>query len=75
MQSLRFDPTLWLFAVDGEQIAGAALCRVRADDNGWVELLAVRRQWRNKGLDTTLLQSAFATFYQRGVKHILYISP
>jgi mycothiol synthase len=70
MQGLRFDPTLWLFAMDGEQMAGAALCRIRSEDHGWIELLAVRRQWRNRGLGATLLQSAFATFYQRGIKHI-----
>ena len=38
-----FDPALWFFALDGEQVVGAALCRVRDPEAGlgWIGQLAV----------------------------------
>lgn len=64
-----FDPSLWFLAVDGEEIAGMALCRPEADDDaeiGWVGELCVRRPWRRKGLGLALLRRSFAEFRDRG---------
>ncbi len=62
-----FDPSLWFLAVEGDQIAGIALCRYE-DKNGWVDTLAVRRPWRKQGLGLALLHHAFGEFYRRGVR-------
>jgi mycothiol synthase len=65
----EFDPSLWFLAVDGDQLAGVALCRQRPD-SGWVGSLAVRRPWRRRGLGQALLQQVFATFYALGQPNV-----
>ncbi|GHO76290.1 putative acetyltransferase, GNAT [Ktedonobacter sp. SOSP1-85] len=66
-----FDPTLWFLAMDGEEIAGFAICGKEGDDKGWVYDLAVRRPWRRKGIAQALLHEAFNAFYQRGIHNVL----
>lgn len=61
-----FDPSLWFLAMDGEQIAGFALCRSYID-MGWIEDLGVLRSWRRKGLGLALLLRAFRAFQRRGM--------
>lgn len=64
-----FDPGLWLLAVDGDEVAGAAVCEDRSG-TGWVNELAVRRRWRRRGLGGTLLRRAFVEFYRRGTRRV-----
>jgi len=64
-----FDPSLWFLAMDGDTIAGVALCR-RRPDCGWLGWLAVRRPWRKRGLGLALLRHAFGAFYMRGERTI-----
>lgn len=64
-----FAPSLWLLAFDGDQIAGAALCRHNLG-MGWVGTLAVRRPWRRHGLGMALLQHAFAELYRHGERRV-----
>jgi len=64
-----FDPTLWVVAWDGDQIAGFSQNRYRMGI-GWVGTLGVRRPWRKKGLGMALLQHSFGEFYQRGMRTI-----
>ncbi|GAC1343428.1 MAG: hypothetical protein NVSMB27_03380 [Ktedonobacteraceae bacterium] len=66
----NFDPALWFLAQDGEQIAGAILCRIREAGHGWIEQLAVRRPWRKQGLGMALLRQAFGAFYQHGILRV-----
>lgn len=61
----KLDPSLWLVAWDGNQIAGYALCR-SMEEYGWISTLGVRRAWRKRGLGLYLLQQAFLSFHQRG---------
>jgi mycothiol synthase len=64
-----FDPSLWFIAWDGDEIAGFSLCRPSAEgdpDLGWVEVLAVRRPWRRRGLALALLLHSFAELRARG---------
>ena len=64
-----FDPTLNFLAMDSEQVAGAALCRVNLPHDprkGWVKSLGVRRPWRRRGIALALLQQAFGEFRRRG---------
>jgi len=64
-----FDPSLWLLAIGGDEIAGVSTCRMRPN-GGWVGTLAVRRPWRRHGLGLALLYQSFGEFYRRGVTSV-----
>lgn len=64
-----FDPSLWMIAWDGNEIAGVSLNRFRSGI-GWIGSLGVRRPWRKKGLGLALLQHSFGEFYKRGTRTI-----
>jgi mycothiol synthase len=65
----NFDPTLWMVAWDGEQVAGFSQNRFRMGI-GWIGTIGVRRPWRKKGLGIALLQHSFGEFYNRGMTTI-----
>ncbi|MCX6070553.1 MAG: GNAT family N-acetyltransferase, partial [Chloroflexi bacterium] len=65
------EPDLWFVAVDGDKIAGVSLCRRCSDDDpemGWVDTLAVRREWRRKGLGLALLLHSFHALRESGAR-------
>jgi mycothiol synthase len=67
----NFDPTLWLIAWDGDDIAGFSLNQPDEGgdtDLGWIGVLGVRRPWRRRGLALALLLESFAEFRRRGRK-------
>jgi mycothiol synthase len=64
-----FDPTLWFLAVEGDEIAGVTLCKTLAGD-GWVDVVGVRRPWRNRGLGLALLRHAFTEYHRRGTRRV-----
>lgn len=67
------DPSLFFLAMDGEELAGYALCEPKITDYpdmAWVDNLGVRRPWRRRGLALALLQHVFGEFYRRGVKKV-----
>ncbi len=69
----ELDPELWFLAMDGDEIAGVAIGYPYADDDpdlGWVEILAVRKPWRKKGLGLALLQQTFSAYYERGMRKV-----
>ncbi len=69
----NFDPSLWLLAMDGDTIAGIALCRPHLtgqEDVGWVSTLGVPRAYRQRGIGLALLRHAFNEFYRRGQKQV-----
>jgi mycothiol synthase len=68
-QNENFDPSLWFLATEGEEIAGAALCKTMADE-GWVDVVGVRRPWRRRGLGLALLRHAFRDYHRRGVRRV-----
>jgi ribosomal protein S18 acetylase RimI-like enzyme len=65
-----FDPTLWRLVWDGEELAAASLNAVRRDE-GWVNVLGVRRPWRRRGLALALLHESFREFRRRGLPRVL----
>ncbi|QBD82373.1 GNAT family N-acetyltransferase [Ktedonosporobacter rubrisoli] len=67
VQSEQFDPSLWFLVMDGEQIAGVAICADEKEKGGWVHRLSTRRAWRRRGIGQALLKHAFAEFYRRGI--------
>ena len=63
------EPELWILAMDGDQIAGMALCssqRPGQPDLGWISTLGVRRPWRRRGLALAILHHAFQLLAARG---------
>lgn len=69
----EFDPSLWFLAMDGDEIAGIALCDPKFGpdrETGIVETLGVRRPWRCQGLGLALLHHAFGVYFRRGYKHV-----
>jgi mycothiol synthase len=66
----NFDPSLYFLAMDGDQIAGFAICHDEKEIGGWVHVLGVRRAWRRAGIGLALLHHAFAEFYRRGVQSV-----
>jgi mycothiol synthase len=65
----NFDPTLWMVAWDGNEIAGFSQNRFR-NGIGWIGTIGVHRPWRRKGLGFTLLRHSFGEFYKHGVTFI-----
>ena len=62
-----FDPSLWFLAMEGDEIAGTALCSSEARPGiGRVGILAVRRPWRRRGLGRALLLHAFRELRNHG---------
>jgi ribosomal protein S18 acetylase RimI-like enzyme len=69
----RFDPSLWFLAVDGDEIAGFALCSDDiAGDKTRSELdpFGVRKAWRRRGIGLALLRHSFLTLFERGKKAV-----
>ncbi len=64
-----FDPTLWFFAMDGDEIAGFSLCGAQTD-TPWVETLGVRRPWRQRGLGLALLRHSFGELWRRRYRKV-----
>lgn len=70
IETPSFDPTLWFVARDAGEVAGVALCEVRRtgeDEQGFVNVLGVRRPWRGQGLGRALLFHAFEAMRARGL--------
>jgi mycothiol synthase len=66
-----FDPTLWWVAVDGDRVVGVSLCvHKRSPDQGWVDALGVRPEYRRRGIAEALLKTAFAEFFRRGERKV-----
>lgn len=69
LELASFDPSLWFIAMEGEQIAGLALC-ARHGTEGWVDVLGVLRPWRSRGLGMALLRQAFGAFYRQDARKV-----
>ena len=61
------DPSLWLVAWDGDQIAGAAINVIHEGTWGETDDLFVRRPWRKQGLGRALLAGSLHLFKARGL--------
>jgi GNAT superfamily N-acetyltransferase len=57
----------WLMAAaDGRPVGVLQTTDFAADDLGWVRNLAVRQEYRNRGIATALLSTVFQTFAAKG---------
>lgn len=68
-----YDPSLWLLAWDGGDLAGFSLTypeRVGEEGLGWVGTLGVRTPWRRRGLGEALLRASFRALHARGLRRV-----
>jgi ribosomal protein S18 acetylase RimI-like enzyme len=70
LQLPRFEPDLWLLASEGPEACGVVLCHPHptVPELGWVDILAVRRRHRRRGIGRALLLSAFERMRERGLE-------
>ena len=68
-----FDPSLWLLAWDGEELAGFVLAFPKRSgdlDLGWVQSLGVKPPWRQLGIGEALLRAAIRRLHARGLRAV-----
>jgi mycothiol synthase len=73
LRARGFDPTLWLLAWGGGELAGFSLNYPEHGSDqalGWVNTLGVRPPWRRRGLGEALLRRSFAALYERGLRRV-----
>lgn len=70
----RFDPSLWVVAWDGDEIAGGIVNEIDETGNaafdrkrGWLASVFVRRPWRRRGLARALVARSLVIFRDRGM--------
>jgi mycothiol synthase len=70
----HWDPSLWMVAWDGDQVAGAVLNKIDPDENGehgylrgWLDSVFVRRPWRQRGLGGALIGRSLMLLRERGM--------
>ena len=74
----NFDPSLYVVAWDGDEIAGAIINAIPRAENealgrrrGWLESVFVRRPWRRRGLAQALVARSLIALRERGVDHAM----
>jgi mycothiol synthase len=74
----NFDPSLYVVAWDGEQIAGGVENAIYAKDNeafnrrrGWLDSVFVRRPWRRRGLGAALVARSLVRLREAGMSEAM----
>ena len=69
-----FDPSLWVVAWDGDEVAGSVQPWIWKDENaslgirrGWLEHISVRRPWRGRGLARALTTEGLRRLREAGM--------
>lgn len=72
LKDASFDPSLWFLAEAGDELAGIALTRESENEPGlgWVRILGVVPQFRQRGLAQALLRHAFGEYVSRGLERV-----
>jgi len=67
-----FDPLLWFLVEAGDELAGIALTRVSDNEPGlgWVQILGVLPEFRQRGLAQALLRHTFEEYARRGLDRV-----
>jgi len=69
--SPRYDPSLWLIAIEGDEIVGLSIAEGETSEDpemGYVSELGVRRPWRRRGIGTALLLACLSELRRRGLE-------
>lgn len=68
------DPSLWVIAWDGDEIAGGIINSIHAEENealglerGWLSSVFTRRPWRRRGLARALIARSLVLLRDRGM--------
>ncbi|HEY5520992.1 MAG TPA: GNAT family N-acetyltransferase [Candidatus Limnocylindrales bacterium] len=74
MDGPNFDPTMWLIAWDGDEIAAGVTNGISPEENealgtkrGWLHTVFTRRQWRKRGLANALIARSLVLIKERGM--------
>jgi mycothiol synthase len=74
----NWDSDLWVVAWDGDEIAGAVMNTIYADDNeafgrrrGWLDSVFVRRRWRRRGLGAALVARSLVRLREAGMSEAM----
>ena len=75
VESPEFEPSLFVVAYDGPEIAGAVLNAIYPEENaalgtrrGWLDSVFTRRAWRRRGLARALIVRSFHLLRERGME-------
>jgi mycothiol synthase len=70
----KFDPSLFVIAWDGDEIAGGVINQINIAENeafkrkrGWLQSVFVRRPWRRRGLGKAVVLRSLQVFRERGM--------
>lgn len=70
----KWDPSLFVVAWDGDEIAGGVINEINETENaafnrrrGWLASVFVRRPWRRRGLGRALVARSLLVFRERGM--------
>lgn len=76
IESPSFDPTMWLIAWDGDEVAGGVINGIAAEENeaigvqrGWLHSVFTRRPWRKRGLANALIARSLQLIKERGMDY------
>lgn len=76
MESPTFDPTLWIIAWDGDEVAGGIVNSISPEENaaigvqrGWLNSVFTRRPWRKRGLANALIARSLMAIKERGMDY------
>ena len=71
-----FDPTLWVIAWDGDEVAGGVINAIHPTENeslgvsrGWLHSVFTRRPWRKRGLANALIARSLLAIKERGMDY------
>jgi mycothiol synthase len=74
VESVEFQPDLFVVAWDGDEIAGAVLNTIYHDENaelgmrrGWLDSVFTRRPWRGRGLARALIVRSLRVIAEHGM--------
>ena len=69
-----FDPSLWVVAWDGDEVAAACVNTIYSHENevtgarrGWLDSVFTRRAWRKRGLASALIGRSLHVLAERGM--------
>ena len=75
LDSPHNDPTLWVVAWDGDEVAGAVINTIYPAENaalgrrrGWLDSVFTRRPWRKRGLASALIARSLHVLAERGME-------
>lgn len=71
-----FDPSLWVIAYDGDEVAAGVINAIHPEENealgvrhGWLHSVFTRRAWRRRGLARALIARSLVLLKERGMDH------